>query len=70
MTEAAAELKKVVKQLQSSSNPSEIIAILNKFKNEYEVTEAILRVSAARTSFFRFPILVTEKCIRSSQRGC
>ncbi|KAG6884701.1 hypothetical protein C0993_008869 [Termitomyces sp. T159_Od127] len=43
----AAELKKLVKQLQGASNPADIVSLLNKLKNEYEVTEAILRESKA-----------------------
>ncbi|KAG6902705.1 hypothetical protein C0995_012845 [Termitomyces sp. Mi166 len=43
----AAELKKLVKQLQGASSPVDIISLLNKLKNEYEVTEAILRESKA-----------------------
>ncbi|KAG6809440.1 hypothetical protein H0H92_000250 [Tricholoma furcatifolium] len=43
----AAELKKLVKQLQGVSNPSEIVGVLNKLKSEFAVTEAILRESKA-----------------------
>ncbi|KNZ78918.1 Transcription elongation factor S-II [Termitomyces sp. J132] len=43
----AAELKKLVKQLQGASSSADIISLLNKLKNEYEVTEAILRESKA-----------------------
>ncbi|KAG6887614.1 hypothetical protein C0992_011544, partial [Termitomyces sp. T32_za158] len=43
----AAELKKLVKQLQGASSSSDIISLLNKLKSEYEVTEAILRESKA-----------------------
>ncbi|GLB42683.1 putative transcription factor S-II (TFIIS), central domain [Lyophyllum shimeji] len=43
----AAELKKLVKQLQGASEPVDIIALLNRLKNEYEVTEALLRESKA-----------------------
>ncbi|RDB21742.1 Transcription elongation factor S-II [Hypsizygus marmoreus] len=41
----AAELKKLVKQLQGASNPVDIISVLNTLKNDYEVSEAILRES-------------------------
>ncbi|KAG6852396.1 hypothetical protein C0991_012400, partial [Blastosporella zonata] len=45
----AAELKKLVKQLQGLSNPAvrDIVALLTRLKTEYEVTEAILRESKA-----------------------
>jgi len=43
----AAELKKLVKQLQGASDPMDVIALLNKLKNDYEVSEAILRESKA-----------------------
>jgi len=41
----AAELKKLVKQLQGASDPADVVALLNKLKNDYEVSEAILRES-------------------------
>jgi len=40
-----AELKKLVKQLQSASNASEVIDVLKLLKSEHEVTEAVLRES-------------------------
>ncbi|TFK67303.1 transcription elongation factor [Pluteus cervinus] len=43
----AAELRKLVKQLQSVSNPPDIIAILNTLKTDFQVNEAILRESKA-----------------------
>ncbi|KAG6836597.1 hypothetical protein H0H93_006233 [Arthromyces matolae] len=43
----AAELKKLVKQLQGVSNPSDIVTLLNKLKTQFEVTESILRESKA-----------------------
>jgi len=43
----AAELKKLVKQLQPSQNPSDLIAILKTLKQDFTVTEAILRESKA-----------------------
>ncbi|KAF8639349.1 hypothetical protein AX17_001568 [Amanita inopinata Kibby_2008] len=41
----AAELKKLAKQLQSAPNQAELIGILKKLKNEYQVNEALLRES-------------------------
>ncbi|KAF5391207.1 hypothetical protein D9757_003168 [Collybiopsis confluens] len=43
----AAELKKLVKQLQATSNPSEIVDILTVLKRDHQVNEAILRESKA-----------------------
>lgn len=43
----ATELRKLVKQLQSASNPPDIINILKTLKTEYRVNEAILRESKA-----------------------
>ncbi|KAJ6510656.1 transcription factor S-II, central domain-containing protein [Mycena sanguinolenta] len=43
----ALELKKLVKQLQSTSNNEDIIAILHTLKKEFKVNEAILRESKA-----------------------
>jgi len=43
----AAELKKLVKQLQGSSNASDIVSILNVLKQDFQVNEAILRESKA-----------------------
>ncbi|KAF9005195.1 transcription elongation factor [Cyathus striatus] len=47
MSEQAAELKKYVKQLQSSSAPTDIVDILNILKSVPNVNEAILRESKA-----------------------
>ncbi|KAF5376506.1 hypothetical protein D9615_008681 [Tricholomella constricta] len=43
----AAELKKLVKQLQGTPNPADIVALLNKLKSDFQVSEAILRESKA-----------------------
>ncbi|KAG5645299.1 hypothetical protein DXG03_006488 [Asterophora parasitica] len=43
----AAELKKLVKQLQGTSNPADVVALLNRLKSEFQVSEAILRESKA-----------------------
>jgi len=43
----AAELKKLVKQLQSTSSDEETVAILQTLKKDYQVNEAILRESKA-----------------------
>jgi len=44
---SAAELRKLVKQLQSVSKATEIITILNTFKSEFQVNESILRETKA-----------------------
>ncbi|KAF8057587.1 transcription elongation factor [Lyophyllum atratum] len=41
----AAELKKLVKQLQGASDPADVVALLNRLKTDYEVSETILRES-------------------------
>jgi hypothetical protein len=41
----AAELKKLAKQLQSAPNQSEILDILKILKNDYQVSESLLRES-------------------------
>ncbi|KAF7361469.1 Transcription elongation factor S-II [Mycena sanguinolenta] len=43
----ALELKKLVKQLQSTSNNEDIVAILGTLKKDFKVNEAILRESKA-----------------------
>jgi len=43
----AAELKKLVKQLQGASNPPDIISLLKTLKSDYQVSESILRESKA-----------------------
>lgn len=43
----AAELRKIVKELQSSQSPSDIIRILRSLKRDHQVNEAILRESKA-----------------------
>ncbi|KAJ6558242.1 transcription elongation factor [Mycena capillaripes] len=43
----AAELKKLVKQLQTASNSEDITTILRTLKKDYKVNEAILRESKA-----------------------
>jgi transcription elongation factor S-II len=43
----AGELKKLVKQLQSTSTDEEIIVILKTLKTDYQINEAILRESKA-----------------------
>ena len=42
-----AELKKLVKQLQGTSNPQDIVAILKTLKKDFAVNETILRESKA-----------------------
>ncbi|KAI0710826.1 transcription elongation factor [Earliella scabrosa] len=47
MSTAAAELKPLVKSLNSASTDEEIVTILNTFKQQAKITEAILRESKA-----------------------
>ncbi|CAK5263271.1 unnamed protein product [Mycena citricolor] len=47
MSSDAAELKKLVKQLQSSSSSEDIVSTLRSLRKDFKVNEAILRESKA-----------------------